>query len=83
VKTQLICWPGRNENCREQRQWAVFHDLGEAAKPFDALLSVYVGTCTTHLPKALRYDHGALNIVRPLTAEESMVPPRLAERSAK
>lgn len=68
---QLICWPGRNENCREQRQWAVFHDADEAVAPFDALKSVYIGTCTAHLPQALRYDPGAVNYVRPLTAAES------------
>ena len=62
---QLTCWPGRTKGCKNKRAWAVFHSLDEAIKPFNQVRSVYIGTCTEHLPEALRYDPTALNIVRP------------------
>lgn len=64
-KDELGCWPGRAENCQKPREWAVFHNEEEAALPFDYLASVYIGTCSEHLPLALRRDPTAINYVRP------------------
>lgn len=65
TKEDLGCWPGRTEDCQNPREWAVFHDAAEAELPFDYLASVYIGTCSEHLPLALRRDPTALNFVRP------------------
>lgn len=65
LKDEMACWPGRGEGCAKPREWAVFHDEQEAALPFDYLASVYIGTCSEHLPLALRRDPTAINFVRP------------------
>lgn len=65
LKEEMICWPGRGDDCQKPREWAVFHDKEEAELPFDYLASVYIGTCSEHLPLALQRDPTALNFVRP------------------
>lgn len=65
--------PGQ-QICVNGRDWAVFHDRSEVDKPFNPWTSVYIGTCSYHLPKALRHDPTAENIVRPYTRAESVLP---------
>lgn len=64
-KNDLVCWPGRSKNCGRPREWAVFHDENEAKASFDYLTSIYIGTCSEHLPLALHYHPTALNYIRP------------------
>jgi hypothetical protein len=65
LKEEMPCWPGQSENCEKPREFAVFHEQREAELPFDYLCSVYIGTCSAHLPLALRRDPTAMNFVRP------------------
>jgi hypothetical protein len=65
LKEEMGCWPGRNEHCPNRREWAVFHDEHAAKQDFDPYTSVYIGTCSRHLPLALQHHPTALNFVRP------------------
>jgi hypothetical protein len=65
LKEEMGCWPGRTENCTNPREWAVFHSEEEAKLWFDYLSSVYIGTCSQHLPLALQRHPSALNFIRP------------------